>query len=88
MGRGGAFFQSPHSPAEARKSPGRSPAVAGGEGPALEAQALDLTRSYTFNETQVLGKRSEEGILRKALAEDLARRVMKRIDTTVPVPQG
>jgi len=62
--------------------------VRGPEGPVLEPQALDLTRSYTFNETQVLGKRSEEDILRKALAEDLARQVMKRIDTVAPVPQG
>jgi LPS-assembly lipoprotein len=62
--------------------------VRGPKGPALEAQALDLTRSYTFDETQVLGKRSEEEILRKALADDLARQVMTRIDTTAPAPQG
>ncbi len=58
--------------------------VRGPDGPTLEAQALDITRSYTFDETQVLGKRSEEEIIRSALAQDLARQVMKRIDTTAP----
>jgi LPS-assembly lipoprotein len=42
-------------------------------------ESLVVTRAYTFDETQVLAKAAEEEILREALAEDLARRVMQRI---------
>ncbi len=46
----------------------------------IEPQALVATRVYAWNETEVLGKSEEEAILRQALAEDLARRVMRRIE--------
>ncbi len=42
-------------------------------------ESLVVTRAYTYDETQVLAKAAEEGILRRALAEDLARRVLQRI---------
>jgi LPS-assembly lipoprotein len=42
-------------------------------------ESLVVTRAYTYDETQVLAKAAEEQILRRALAEDLARRVMQRI---------
>jgi LPS-assembly lipoprotein len=42
-------------------------------------ESLVVTRAYTYDETQVLAKAAEEEILRRALAEDLARRVMQRI---------
>lgn len=42
-------------------------------------EQLVVTRAYTYDETQVLAKAAEEQILRSALAEDLARRVMQRI---------
>jgi LPS-assembly lipoprotein len=42
-------------------------------------ETLAVTRSYTYDETQVLAKAAEEQVLRRALAEDLARRVMQRI---------
>jgi LPS-assembly lipoprotein len=42
-------------------------------------ESLVVTRAYTFDETQVLAKAAEEQILRQALAEDLARRVLQRI---------
>jgi LPS-assembly lipoprotein len=42
-------------------------------------ESLVVTRSYTYDETEVLAKAAEEGILREALAADLARRVMQRI---------
>lgn len=58
--------------------------VSGLQGPATEVQTLDLVRSYAFDETQVLGKRNEEVTLRVSLAEDLARQVMRRIDSTAP----
>jgi LPS-assembly lipoprotein len=45
----------------------------------LSNESLVVTRAYTYDETQVLAKAAEEQILREALAEDLARRVMQRI---------
>lgn len=42
-------------------------------------ESLVVTRAYTYDETQVLAKEAEEQILRRALAEDLARRVLQRI---------
>ncbi len=45
----------------------------------IEGETLVVTRSYTYDETQVLAKASEEEILRRALADDLARRVVRRI---------
>lgn len=50
----------------------------------LEPESLIVTRSYTYDETQVLGKREEERVLRRALAEDLARRVVRRIEALAP----
>jgi LPS-assembly lipoprotein len=43
-------------------------------------ESLVVTRSYTYDETQVLAKAAEEQVLRRALAEDLARRVVRRIE--------
>ena len=45
----------------------------------LEPQALTRTRNYTYDETQVLGKESEEDMLRRALARDLVSSVIRRI---------
>jgi len=44
-------------------------------------ETLAVTRSYTYDETQVLAKAAEEQVLRRALAEDLARRVMQRLQS-------
>src|SRR5690606_22981565 len=46
----------------------------------IDSQTLVATRSYTYDETQVLGKAAEETLLRRALAEDLARQVVRRIE--------
>lgn len=51
-----------------------------GDGRLIDGQSLTVTRSYTFDETQVLGKSREERVLRQALAEDLARQVVRRIE--------
>ncbi len=53
---------------------------AGGE-QLLEPESLIVTRNYTYDETQVLGKGEEERVLRRALADDLARRVLRRIES-------
>jgi LPS-assembly lipoprotein len=46
----------------------------------IEPESLVATRAYTYDETQVLAKAAEEQLLRRALAEDLARRVVRRIE--------
>jgi LPS-assembly lipoprotein len=45
----------------------------------IDNESLVVTRAYTYDETEVLAKAAEEQILREALAADLARRVMQRI---------
>ena len=45
----------------------------------MDPQSLAVTRSYTYDETEVLGKSREERVLRQALADDLARQVVRRI---------
>lgn len=45
----------------------------------MDAESLVATRSYTYDETEVLGKSNEERVLRRALADDLARQVLRRI---------
>jgi LPS-assembly lipoprotein len=46
----------------------------------IEPESLVVTRSYTYDERQVLGKEAEERTLRRALAQDLARQVVRRIE--------
>jgi LPS-assembly lipoprotein len=46
----------------------------------IDSESLVVTRSYTYDETEVLAKASEEQVLREALADDLARRVVRRIE--------
>lgn len=58
----------------------------------IDNESLAVTRAYTYDETQVLAKAAEEEILREALAADLARRVMQRIQAlgataAVPAPR-
>jgi LPS-assembly lipoprotein len=53
-------------------------------------ETLVVTRAYTYDETQVLAKAAEEQVLRRALAADLARRVLQRIQAlsaTATVPR-
>jgi LPS-assembly lipoprotein len=50
------------------------------DGALIEPESLVATRSYTYDETQVLGKAQEERILRRALADDLARQIVRRIE--------
>jgi LPS-assembly lipoprotein len=51
-----------------------------GAGSLVDEQSVVARRSYTFDETEVLAKSREERILRRALADDLARRVVRRIE--------
>lgn len=42
----------------------------------LEPRSQTLTRDYTWNENEVLGKEKEEALLREAIVEDLVRIVL------------
>ena len=66
-------------------------AVRSGKQSLLEPQSLVATRSYTYDETQVLAKGREEEVLRQALAKDLAQKVVRRIEaikTHAATPTG
>jgi LPS-assembly lipoprotein len=53
--------------------------VASGGAELIQAQPLELTRDYSYDTTAVLAKQREQGILRAALAEDLAAQVLRRL---------
>lgn len=53
--------------------------VASGETVLQPRQFITLTRDYTYDETLVLGKAHEEQLLRKAIADDLVRIVLKQL---------
>lgn len=46
--------------------------------PAIESQRLSLTRDYTFNKNDILGKRHEYESLRSALAVEMAQAILRR----------
>ena len=52
----------------------------------IDNEFLVATRSYSYDATRVLGMSAEEQLLREALAEDLARRVLRRIEGVHPAP--
>ena len=52
----------------------------------IDNEFLVATRSYSYDPTQVLGMSAEEQVLREALADDLARRVLRRIEGVQPPP--
>jgi LPS-assembly lipoprotein len=56
-------------------------AVEAGSQQLMGPESLVVTRSYTYDETQVLGKSAEERVLRRSLADDLARQVLRRIES-------
>jgi LPS-assembly lipoprotein len=55
--------------------------VRSGEKVLLEPQLHTLTRDYTYDETQVLGKAREEELLRKAIVDDLVRLVLIQVSS-------
>ena len=46
----------------------------------IENETIIVTRSYTYDAMQVLGRGAEEQILRESLAQDLARQVLRLIE--------
>ncbi len=66
-------------------------ALQAGDESLIDSESLVVRRSYTFDETEVLAKSREERILRRALADDLARQVIRRIEAARepgPAPTG
>ena len=57
-------------------------ALAAGTEQLVAPESMVATRVYAWNEEEVLGKAAEEKILREALADDLARRVLRRIEAS------
>ena len=55
---------------------------------AVPAQRLELTRSFSFDETLLLAKNHEEAILRDAMARDLADLVLRRLGSLPPAQSG
>jgi LPS-assembly lipoprotein len=49
--------------------------------PRLTASPITVTRDYSYDETEVLGKLREEELIREALAADLVRLMMRRLAT-------
>jgi len=47
----------------------------------LENQTLTVTRDYTYDATQVLGKAREEELMRDAIVDDLVRIVLKQVSS-------
>lgn len=47
----------------------------------MEPQSLTLARDYTYDETLVLGKAKEEELLRRAIADDLVRIILKQLSS-------
>jgi len=50
-------------------------------GEAVEPQRLELTRNFSFDESQLLAKDREEEVLRDAMARDLAGLVVRRLES-------
>ena len=61
-------------------------ALQGESGPLIDNQEFAVTRSYTFDETQVLGKSLEQETIQAALANDLARLVLRRLGSAQSSP--
>jgi LPS-assembly lipoprotein len=51
---------------------------------AVPRQRIELTRSFSFDESQLLAKDHEEAVLRDAMARDLALQVLRRLESAPP----
>ena len=47
----------------------------------VPSQPLELTRNFSFEESQILAKDREEDVLRDAMAQDLASLVVRRLES-------
>lgn len=56
-------------------------ALLSGEQTLIAPQDLTFTRSYTWDETLVLGKAREEDLLRESIVRDLVRTVLKQLSS-------
>jgi len=61
-------------------------ALQGETGALIDRQEYAVTRNYRFDETRVLGKSKEQRTIQAALADDLARLVVRRLSSAQPAP--
>ena len=54
----------------------------------LPTETLTRRRNYTYSETDILGKRQEGQIIKKAIADDLVRTITRRLGTLDPARLG
>ncbi len=54
----------------------------------LPMETLTRRSNYTYSETDILGKRQEGQILKKAIADDLVRTITRRLGTLDPARLG
>jgi LPS-assembly lipoprotein len=52
-----------------------------GDEQVVKPQAIELTRTYSFSESDLLAMDREENILREAIARDLAGLVLRRLES-------
>jgi outer membrane lipopolysaccharide assembly protein LptE/RlpB len=55
--------------------------IARGDEQAVKPQAIELTRTYSFSESDLLARDREENILREAMARDLAGLALRRLES-------
>ena len=56
--------------------------IVGADGTVLLARApVELTRDYSFDETQALGAQAEEELLKKELERDMVQQILRRLET-------
>jgi LPS-assembly lipoprotein len=56
--------------------------LTGADGKVLLARAaLELTRDYSFDETQALGAQAEEDLIKKELERDMVQQVLRKIES-------
>jgi LPS-assembly lipoprotein len=56
-------------------------AIERGKAQAVAPQLIELTRTFSFSESDLLAKDREEAILREAMARDLADLVLRRLES-------
>jgi LPS-assembly lipoprotein len=56
--------------------------ITGADGHVLLARTpIELTRDYSFDETQALGAQAEEELLKKELGRDMVQQILRRLET-------
>lgn len=60
----------------------------GREAQTLATESIELTRDFTYDDSQLLAKSAEEALLYRDLDDDAAQRILRRLQAITPVPGG